>query len=135
MRHTLEHCHASQLRCVKAWSKCWPMTWCLFLTAAEINALAEPLYGRDKVVRLITNQYEAYRSVTSTSLQVLNGQPAVMVWRSEFKPGHASFYTMHCELDETLHLRRLHLFFAPSKLMALKPALLIQHLQNEDALC
>ena len=86
----------------------------------EINALAEPMYGRDKVVRLITKLYESYRSVTSTSLQVLNGQPAVLVSRSTVQPGHASFFTMHCELDEMSHMRRLHFVFAPSKLSALK---------------
>lgn len=85
----------------------------------EITALAEPMHGRDKVLRLVTKLYEAYRKVTSTSLQVLNGQPAVMVWRRKVQPGHASFYTMHCELDEASRVRRLHFVFAPSKLAAL----------------
>ena len=89
----------------------------------EINALAAPMYGRAKVLRLITQLYEAYRSVTRTSLQVLNGQPAVLIERSNVKPGHASFFTMHCELDETSHMRRLHFVFAPSKLSALRRSL------------
>ena len=87
----------------------------------EINALAEPMYGRDKVLRIVTKLYEAYRSVTSTSILVLNSQPAVLIERSKVPPGHASVFTMHCELDETSHLRRLHFVFAPSKLTALKP--------------
>ena len=86
----------------------------------EINALAEPVYGRAKVLRMVAKLYEAYRSVTSTSLQVLNGQPAVLIERSEVKPGHASFFTMHCALDEVSRMRRLHFVFAPSKLTALK---------------
>jgi len=86
----------------------------------EINALAEPVYGRAKVLRLVAKLYEAYRSVTSTSIQVLNGRPAVLIERSEVKTGHASFFTMHCELDEASRMRRLHFVFAPSKLTALK---------------
>src|SRR5262249_49447800 len=38
----------------------------------EVNALAEPVCGLDKVLRLVTKLYEANRSVTSTSLSVLN---------------------------------------------------------------
>jgi RNA polymerase sigma-70 factor (ECF subfamily) len=86
----------------------------------EINALAAPMYGRVKVLRLITKLYEAYRSVTRTSLHILNGQPAVVIERSKVEPGHASFYTMHCELDETSRLKRLHFVFAPSKLSAVR---------------
>ena len=89
----------------------------------EINALAEPMYGRTKVLRLISKLYEAFRSVTNTSLHLINGQPAVVVQRSKVQPGHASFYTMHCELDETSHVRRLHFVFAPSKLLVLKQSL------------
>ena len=89
----------------------------------EINALAAPMYGRAKVLRLIAKLYEAYRSVTRTSLRELNGQPAVLIERSRVEPGHASFYTMHCELDETSHVRRLHFVFAPSKLSALRQRL------------
>ena len=86
----------------------------------EINALAAPMSGRPKVMRLISQLYDAYREVTRTSLQVLNGQPAVLIHRSQVKPGHASFFTMHCELDEISQMRRLHFVFAPSKLSALK---------------
>jgi RNA polymerase sigma-70 factor (ECF subfamily) len=86
----------------------------------EINALAEPMYGRAKVLRLIAQLYEAYRSVTSTSLQNLNSRPAILVHRSQVKPGHASFFTMHCELDEDSHMRRLNFVFAPSKLAAVR---------------
>ena len=86
----------------------------------EINALAAPMHGRAKVLRLLTKLYEAYRSVTRTSLHMLNGQPAVLVARSKVNPGHASFFSMHFELDEKSHMRRLHFVFAPSKLSALR---------------
>lgn len=84
----------------------------------EINALAEPVHGRAKVLRLIANLYEAYRSVTTTSIEVLNGQASVLVERSKVKPGHASFFTMQFELDAASRMRRLHFVFAPSKLSA-----------------
>jgi RNA polymerase sigma factor (sigma-70 family) len=87
----------------------------------EINALAEPVYGRAKVLRLVSKLYEASRDATRTSLQVLNGEPAILIHRSNIRPGHASFFTMHCELDETSQMRRLHFVFAPTKLSALTP--------------
>jgi RNA polymerase sigma-70 factor (ECF subfamily) len=85
----------------------------------EINALDEPVFGRDKVLRLIEKLYEAYRGVTSTLVQIVNGEPAILIYRSQVKPGHASFFTMHCELNEGLQMQRLHFVFAPSKLSAL----------------
>jgi len=87
---------------------------------AEVNGLAEPVFGRNKVLRLVSKLYKAKRSVTRTSLSVLNGEPAILVERHKVQPGHASFFTMHCELDDQHHLRRLHFVFAPSKLSALK---------------
>jgi RNA polymerase sigma-70 factor (ECF subfamily) len=86
----------------------------------EINALSEPVYGRDNVLRLVIKFYEANRTVTSTSLEVLNGEPALLIERGTVKPRHASFFTMHCELNESSQMRRLHFVFAPSKLSALK---------------
>jgi RNA polymerase sigma-70 factor (ECF subfamily) len=86
----------------------------------EVNALSEPLYGRDKVLRLVAKLYEATRAVTSTSFAVLNGEPAVLIERGKVLPGHASFFTMHCELNESGQMQRLHFVFAPSKLSALK---------------
>ena len=88
----------------------------------EINALAEPVYGSEKVLRLIAKLYEANRDVTSTSLRNVNGEPAILVERSQMRPGHASFFTMHCELDEDSRMQRLHFVFAPSKLTALTTA-------------
>ncbi|HYV10798.1 MAG TPA: sigma-70 family RNA polymerase sigma factor [Pyrinomonadaceae bacterium] len=85
----------------------------------EINALADPVYGSEKVLRLIAKLYEANRDVTSTSLRNVNGEPAILVERSQMRPGHASFFTMHCELDADSRMQRLHFVFAPSKLTAL----------------
>ena len=88
----------------------------------EINALAGPVYGWDKVLRLVSKLYEANRDVTSTALRNVNGEPAILVERSQVRPGHASFFTMHCELDESARMKRLHFVFAPGKLTALTPA-------------
>lgn len=88
----------------------------------EINALADPVYGSEKVLRLIAKLYEANRDVTSTSLRNVNGEPAILVERGQMRPGHASFFTMHCELDDSSRMQRLHFVFAPSKLTALTPA-------------
>jgi len=89
----------------------------------EINALAEPMLGRQKVLRLLTRLYEANRSVTSAALRVVNGEPAILVERSKVKPGHASFFTMHCELNGTGRMRRLNFVFSPGKLSALRQSL------------
>jgi RNA polymerase sigma-70 factor (ECF subfamily) len=89
----------------------------------EINALAEPMLGRPKVLRLLTKLYEANRSVTSTSMRVVNGEPAILVERSKVLPGHASFFTMHCELNERGRMRQLNFVFSPSKLSALRQSL------------
>lgn len=86
----------------------------------EVNALYEPMYGREKVLRLIAKLYEANRDVTNTSLEIVNGEPAILVDRSRVREGHASFYTMHCELDENSQIRRFNFVFAPSKLTALR---------------
>lgn len=86
----------------------------------EVKALLELMRGREKVLLLVTRLYEAYRDVTQTSLCVLNGQPAVFVERQESRPGHASRYTMQCELDDRGRISRMNFVFAPSKLAALK---------------
>lgn len=85
----------------------------------EVTALLEPMRGREKVLRLVTRLYDAYRDVTSTSFRDLNGQPALLVERSESRPGHASRYTMQFELADGGRISRMHFVFAPSKLSAL----------------
>ena len=86
----------------------------------EVNALAEPMFGRARVLRLLSRLYEANRSVTTTKLETLNGEPAILIERRKVKPGHASCFTMHCVLDSRLRMCHLHFVFAPSKLSALK---------------
>jgi hypothetical protein len=80
------------------------------------------VYGSEKVLRLIARIYDANRDVTSTSLRIVNGEPAILVERTQMRPGHASFFTMHCELDDSSRMQRLHFVFTPSKLTALTRA-------------
>ncbi|HSE17241.1 MAG TPA: sigma-70 family RNA polymerase sigma factor [Pyrinomonadaceae bacterium] len=87
----------------------------------EVNALPEPVSGADRIVRLISKLYDANRHVTSTILRMVNGEPAILIDRSHVKPGHATFFTMHCELDGSFRIRRFNFVFAPSKLAAVKP--------------
>lgn len=86
----------------------------------EVTALLEPMRGRARVLRLITKLYETYRGVTETSFCELNSEPAVLVEREKVRPGHASRYTMHCQLDDVGRIERLDFVFAPSKLIALR---------------
>ena len=86
----------------------------------EVTALLKPMYGRERVLRLITQLYEVYRGITQTSVCALNHQPAVIVERSNIKPGHAKRYTLQCEYDEEGSIKRLNFVFAPSKLSMLK---------------
>jgi RNA polymerase sigma-70 factor (ECF subfamily) len=87
----------------------------------EINALAEPMLGWEKVLRLLAKLYEAKRDVTSTSMRMVNGEPAILITRSKVSPGHASFFTMHCALNAAGQMSRLNFVFAPSKLLSVKP--------------
>ena len=85
----------------------------------EVNAMMSPMRGREKVIRLITQLYELRRSVTEVSFRSLNDQPALLVTRSEIRPGHASRYTLQCDYAESGQIRCLNFVFAPSKLAAL----------------
>lgn len=89
----------------------------------EVNALLEPMHGREKVIRLVTRLYNAYRAVTKTSMRELNGAFAILVTRSSVPSGHATRYTLQCELDSAGRIGRMNFVFAPSKLRAVKDQL------------
>ena len=86
----------------------------------EVTALLKPMHGREKVLRLLVQLYQAYRDVMQISVCSLNNQPAAIVDRREGRPDHASRYTLQCEHDEVGLIRRLNFVFAPSKLSALE---------------
>jgi RNA polymerase sigma-70 factor (ECF subfamily) len=85
----------------------------------EVVALASPLTGRRRVAQLIIRLNAVYRRTTRVSYRNLNGETALVFHRSNAKPGHASRFTMHCEVDEAGRIERLNYVFAPSKLAAL----------------
>lgn len=85
----------------------------------EVTALLSPVAGRRKVAQLVIRLNAVYRNSTRASYRNLNGEPAIVFHRSNARPGHASRFTMQCELDSTGRIRRLNYVFAPSKLVAL----------------
>ena len=85
----------------------------------EVNALRAPVAGREAVVRLVTRIHAQYADATRTSPRRLNGLPAVLVERPGVPAGHASRFTLHCDVDRAGRIGRLHFVFAPSKLAAL----------------
>jgi RNA polymerase sigma-70 factor (ECF subfamily) len=85
----------------------------------EVSALLTPMQGREKMLRLILNLNQQHERVTRTSLRKLNAEPAVLVERSESRLGHATRFTMHCDIDESGRIRRLNFVFSPSKLVAI----------------
>jgi hypothetical protein len=74
-----------------------------------------PVYGSEKVLRLIAKLYEANRDVTSTSLRIVNAEPAILIERAKCGPVMRRSFTMHCELNDDSRMR-LHFVLAPSKL-------------------
>jgi RNA polymerase sigma-70 factor, ECF subfamily len=86
----------------------------------EVIALRSPMRGRHKVLQLVTRLNEVYGETTRTSLCTLNGLPALLASRDNVKAGHASRFTMQCEVDNSGRIARLSYVFAPSKLTALE---------------
>ena len=84
----------------------------------EVNALRAAVVGRDAVIRLVTRIHAQYADLTRTAPCRLNGQPAVLVERSGVPAGHASRFTIHCDVDRSCRIARLHFVFSPSKLRA-----------------
>ena len=85
----------------------------------EVMALRSPMSGRQKVLQLVTRLNEVYGETTRTSLYTLNGLPALLASRDNVKAGHASRFTMQCEVDNSGRIAQLSYVFAPGKLTAL----------------
>ncbi len=87
--------------------------------AGEVVALRAPVAGRQAVIVLVTRIYERFAESTRTTPRRLNGQPAILVERGGVPDGHASRFTLHCDVDRAGQIGRLHFVFAPSKLRVL----------------
>jgi hypothetical protein len=76
--------------------------------------------GRDGVIKLVTRIHALYADSTRTTECRLNGMPALVVERSGVPEGHATRFTLHCDVDREGRIARLNFVFAPSKLRALR---------------
>lgn len=82
----------------------------------EVVALKVPMLGRENVMRLLVRLNEVYSSSTTASFVTLNGEPSVLFERKNVREGHATRFTLHCQVDENGTIERLNFVFAPGKL-------------------
>lgn len=87
----------------------------------KVAAAINPIYGRDKVIRLIRGLYEKTGDYLEISLRSLNGLPALVAEFPDAPPGVASLFTLHLEVDSEGKIRRVDTVVAPDKLQALHP--------------
>jgi RNA polymerase sigma-70 factor (ECF subfamily) len=85
----------------------------------EAAAALRPIVGRDRVMRLILGLSRKGGGVIKTSFVELNGFPAIVVETELHRPGLASRFSIHVELDGDEQIRRLNVVVAPSKLTSL----------------
>ena len=88
----------------------------------EVAAALRPVRGRDRVIRLFTGLAEKAGPMPRVSFRLLNGWPAMTVEIEEQnrRPGVASKFTMHVEVDSAGLIRRIDTVAAPSKTSALE---------------
>jgi RNA polymerase sigma-70 factor (ECF subfamily) len=82
----------------------------------EVVALKAPMLGLENVVRLLVRLNEVYSSSTTASFLTLNGEPAVLFERKNVREGHATRFTLLCQVSEDGTIERLNFVFAPGKL-------------------
>jgi RNA polymerase sigma-70 factor (ECF subfamily) len=85
----------------------------------KVAAAIKPIYGRDKVIRLISGLYQKTGGYLQVSIQLLNGLPALVAEFPDAPPGVASMFTLHLEVDSAGQIRRVDTVAAPDKLYAL----------------
>jgi len=84
----------------------------------EVAAALRPVLGRDRVIRLITGLAEKAGPMPRVTFRLLNGWPAmaIEVEEQDRRPGFASRFTMHFEVNDSGLIRRLDTVVAPGKL-------------------
>jgi len=87
--------------------------------SGEVAAALKPIYGRDKVLRLILKTAERFGDSIGVILRSLNGAPAIVFETQAYLPNHVTRFTMHCDVDQSGLIRRLNFVLAPSKLRRL----------------
>ena len=86
----------------------------------EVNAVALPMQGRQKVLQFLTRWNQANRGSVTPRFCQLNGLPALRIQRQTVKPGQSTLFTLQCEVDPAGHIQRLNYVMAPSKLTAIR---------------
>jgi len=84
----------------------------------EVQAALRPIYGRDKLLRLIAALTPKLKREPRVEWRVLNGLPAILFEEVDSTATRATRYTVHIELDKAGRIRRLDSVLAPSKLTA-----------------
>lgn len=82
----------------------------------EVAAALKPIYGRDKVLRLIMKTAERLGDSVGILFRSLNGAPAVVFEAAAPLPNHVTRFSMHCDVDQSGLIRRLNFVLAPTKL-------------------
>jgi RNA polymerase sigma-70 factor, ECF subfamily len=90
----------------------------------EVTALPSLMQGRQKVLQLTTRLNAVWGDRTQISFCVLNGLPAIIFERSNVKPGHATRFTLQCEVNGSGHIKQLNYVLTPSKLVLIETHLL-----------
>ena len=93
----------------------------------EVAALHAILEGRAKALQLVTRLNDLYRGSSEISFCELNSAPSLLIERTIERHGHASRFTMHCEIDPDGRISRLNFVLAPKKLSALNLQTPAQH--------
>ena len=88
----------------------------------EVAAAMREVRGRSRVTRLILGLAQKAGPLENVSFVYLKGLPAVLIETAIDRPGIASLFTLHAEVDERGRIRRLFTILAPSKLTAISPA-------------
>jgi RNA polymerase sigma-70 factor (ECF subfamily) len=86
----------------------------------EVTALPSLMKGRNKVLQLITRLNAVWADRTHASFCMLNGLPAIIFERSDVKPGHATRFTLQCEVNSSGQIKQLNYVLTPSKLVLIE---------------
>jgi RNA polymerase sigma factor (sigma-70 family) len=84
----------------------------------EVQAALQPIRGRDKMLRLIAALNTKIKGKPRVEWRVLNGLPALLFEDVDSTATRATRYTVHIELNDDGHIRRLDSVLAPGKLTA-----------------
>lgn len=84
----------------------------------EVYAAIKPIYGRQKVLRLLFGLAAKLPTAERVSFAILNGLPAAVVETDHQLEGVARRFTLHCEVGDDGRIKTLLTIAAPRKLTA-----------------